>query len=247
MLISARILLALGAAVRLLEGATPFDAAAVDRGRKEFIQSCGFCHGNDASGSRAPDLIRSALVNHDENGETVGPVIRSGRVDKGMPGFPNANVGDIAAFLHAQVAAALRSNSVPRDYPVEKLLTGNAEAGKAFFNGADCHTCHSPEGDLRGVASKYKPIDLQSRFLYPRGARASAVVTLPSGEHVSGKIEHVDEFALALRDEKGAYRSFSRASATVVIKDPLEAHRKLLGQYTNNDVHNLFAYLETLK
>src|SRR5271169_6669558 len=124
---------------------------AVDRGQKLFVQSCGFCHGNDATGSRAPDLVRAPSVNHDENGNAIGPIIRSGRPDKGMPGFPlsDAQIADIAAFLQSRVLAALHSSSVGGDYPLQKLLTGSAAAGKAFFEGAGgCTGCHSVTGDL---------------------------------------------------------------------------------------------------
>ncbi len=224
--------------------ATP-DAAAIESGRKEFVQSCGFCHGNDATGSRAPDLIRSPLLSHDENGETIGPVIRNGRPDKEMPAFPNANVANIAAFLHSRALAALRSASVPKDYPLEKLLTGNASAGKAYFN-TKCQSCHSPSGDLKGIAKKFTPIDLQSRFLYPRGMKSTAKVTLSSGEQVTGKVTHLDEFTIALTDDAGWYRSYRLKNVKVEVKDPLDVHRQLLQEYSDKDVHNIFAYLETL-
>src|SRR5947209_2079664 len=139
----------------LLEAADPPAAQAVERGRKQFKATCGFCHGDDATGSRAPDLIRSPLLSHDVNGELIKPVIREGRPDKEMPAFPTLTEGQIAdmvAFLHAQALAALHSAHVPKDYPVEKLLTGNAQAGKAYFNGAGgCSGCHSPTGDLAGI------------------------------------------------------------------------------------------------
>jgi len=222
----------------------------VDRGQKLFVQSCGFCHGNDATGSRAPDLIRSASVNHDENGNTIGPIIRSGRADKGMPGFPmsEAQIADIAAFLHSRVLAALNSASVEDDYPLDKLLTGNAAAGKAFFEGAGrCTTCHSATGDLAGIGRKYPPIELQSRILYPDGPRPSVTVTLPSGKQIAGTLAHLDEFTVALRDDSGWYHSWPRAQVEAAVKDPLEAHRKLLYVYADANIHDLFAYLEGLK
>jgi cytochrome c oxidase cbb3-type subunit 3 len=137
---------------------------------------------------------------------------------------------------------------VPRDYPVEKLLTGNAAAGKTYFFGAGhCDTCHSPTGDLAGVAKKYTPINLEARFLYPGGGRRSVTVTTPSGEKVSGTLAHLDEFNVALRDGTGWYRSWPRDRVQVEVRDPIEKHRELLQKYTDADVHNLFAYLETLK
>lgn len=224
---------------------------AVERGRKQFKASCGFCHGDDATGSRAPDLIRSPLLGHDVNGELLKPVIKDGRPDKGMPGFPtltDSQISDMVAFLHAQALAALHSAHVPRDYPVEKLLTGNAQAGKAYFNGAGgCSGCHSPTGDLAGISKKYSPLDLQSRFLYPGKSKSTVTVTLPSGQQISGKLVHIDEFNVALRDAGGWYRSWPRDQVKAEVHDPLEAHRQLLYKYRDADVHNVFAYLESLK
>ena len=232
------------------DGADSPDAAQVERGRKEFGSSCGFCHGNDATGNRGPDLIRSSLVNHDEHGELIGPLVNAGRPDKGMPGLPltSQQISDIAAFLHFRVKETMATNRVPGDYPVEKLLTGDAKAGLAYFNGAGgCAGCHSPTGDLAGIAHKYTPLDLQSRFLYPRGAQSTAVVTLSSGKVVAGALEYLDEFDVAIRDASGTWHSWPRAGAKVEVHDPLEAHRTLMKKYTDTDVHNLFAWLETLK
>src|SRR5882757_4769954 len=225
-------------------------AASAERGRKEFVQSCGFCHGADATGARGPDLMRSPLVAHDVKGDQIGQVIRQGRPDKGMPAMPlsDAQILDIAAFLHARAAEAMRSSGVPKVYPVEKLLTGNVEAGKTFFNGTGgCTKCHSVTGDLAGVAGKHTPIELEARMLYPGGKHRTAVVTLASGEQVKGGVEHADDFVIAVRDEKGWYRSFRRDSVKVEIDDRLAEHRELLGKLTQKDVHNLFAFIETLK
>ena len=227
------------------------DPKSVERGKQLFQQACGFCHGNDATGSRAPDLVRSALVNRDNNGNLIGPAVKNGRPDKGMPAFAytEAQIGDIAAFLHHQVQEALDSNSVPRDYPAEKLATGTAEAGKAYFFGAGhCDSCHSPTGDLAGIAKRYSALNLEARFLYPRGGHRTVTVTLPSGEQFTGTLAYLDEFSVALRDTSGWYRSWTREQlAKVEIKDPLEKHRALLYQYSDADIHNLFTYLETLK
>ena len=223
---------------------------AVERGHKQFEQACGFCHGPDATGARGPDLVRSPLVAHDVKGDKIGEVIRLGRPDKGMPAMPltDQQVLDIAAYLHARAAEALNSAGIPSIYPIEKLLTGDPEAGKAYFNGAGgCKTCHSPTGDLVAIATKYSPIDLEARMLYPRGKPTIAVVTLPSGEQVRGPLAHADDFVIALRDASGWYRSFLRDRVKVELQDPLAVHRELLDKLTQANVHNLFAYLESLK
>lgn len=228
------------------------DPAAAARGRTQFKSSCGFCHGDDATGNRGPDLLRSAALSHDQAGETLTPLIRNGRPDKGMPGFPALTapqVSNIVAFLHSRALEALHSNNVSNDYPLEKLLTGNAEAGRKYFDGAGgCAGCHSVWGDLRGIASKYRPIELQQRFLYPsRAGSRTATVTTAGGQVFEGKVTHADEFEIAITAKDGWYRSWDRSAVKVEIRDPLAAHRAMMPKYTDADVHNLFAYLETLK
>lgn len=234
-------------------GQPKFDTAAVERGRAQFKSSCGFCHADDATGNRAPDLIRSALLSHDVNGEMVAPVIKNGRPDKDMPAFPTLSdkvVADIVVFLHKQAYDALHSTNVPNDYPLAKLLTGNAAEGKAYFNGAGgCSGCHSPTGDLAGVAKRFPPIALQQRFLYPsRGVKITATVTLPDGKTMEGRVVHDDEFEIGITGADGWYHGWKKTDVkSVVIHDPMEAHRALMDKYTDKDVHNVFAYLVTLK
>jgi cytochrome c oxidase cbb3-type subunit 3 len=233
--------------------ANPFAEA----GAKTFAQNCGFCHGNDATGSRGPDLVRSLAVNHDKDGDTIDPIVRNGRIDKGMPAFGAGTLSDqklaeVVAFLHARTLEARRSAGVSSDYPLAKLLTGNAQEGKAYFDGAGgCARCHSVDGDLKGIASRYQPLELQQLFLYPGPTGAptdrTAIITLPSGKTIEGKVVHLDEFSIAIRDSDGWYHSWNLKDVQIRLKDPLSAHRELLSKYTDDDVHNLFAYLETLK
>ena len=147
------------------------DPGAVERGQKNFVARCGFCHGSNANGGESgPDLIRSVLALDDEGGDKIGPVIRNGRTDKGMPAFPLSDdqIKDIGAFLRSRQQAALDRGS----YTIQNIVTGDAKKGQAYFNGAGrCNTCHSPTGDLKGVATKYEPVALQSRLLYPRTQR----------------------------------------------------------------------------
>ena len=227
------------------------DKATIARGLTEFKSSCGFCHGEDARGGRAPDLIRSPLVNRDEGVNLIAPVIRNGRPDKGMPSFPSlkdSEVADIIAFLHDSAEQALHSGHVSTDYPVAKLLTGNAAAGKAYFNGpGGCAKCHSVTGDLAGISKKYSPIDLQQHMVYPgRSAAPTATVTTADGKKFEGKVKRDDEFTIALVCSDGWYRSWPRDQVKVDIHDPLAAHRELMEKYTDADIHNLFAYLESL-
>ena len=228
---------------------------AVDRGQKVFQQTCAVCHGNDATGARGPDLIRSPVTAHDVKGDQIGEIIRQGRPDKGMPSMTlsDQEVSDIAAYLHARIKESVQSSRVPKVYAVERLLTGNAAAGRVYFEGlGGCKNCHSPTGDLAGIANKHTPIDLQARMLYPesklfKNTHTSAVVTPPSGEQVQGKVVHVDDFVVGLLDSSGWYRSFARDKVKVELHDGMAAHRDLLFKMTQADVHNVFAYLQTLK
>ncbi len=232
-------------------------AEAVARGRKQFGQTCAFCHGQDATGGRGPDLIRSVLVRHDRNGDLIGPVVTGGRADRGMPAFPfsASQIADLAAYLHAQIALFDLHVRAPggyaNDIPASRLATGSAAAGKAFFYGAGgCSKCHSPTGDLAGIAKKYDPQDLETRFLYPSGAPVTATVTLPSGARMSGILLLNDEDYVSIRStQDGWYHSWPRRDLkSVEVHDPLAAHRELLiHKYTNADMHNIFTYLETLK
>ena len=227
---------------------------AVERGQKQFVVQCGSCHGADARGEdNGPDLVRSVIVLDDEQGSLIGPVVRKGFPNQGMPGFDlsDAQIRDLAAFLREKTQAAINRNA----YPILNVVTGNPKDGAAFFNGAGrCNTCHSATGDLAGLASRFTPAQLQTRFLYPRGGRGgtapkptTATVTPRKGPAVSGTLEFIDDFTVGLRDNEGYYRSFSRDAVKVDIQDPLAAHVQLLKQYTDKNLHDVLAYLVTLK
>jgi len=227
-------------------------AEAAARGKKQFAQSRGFCHGPDATGARGPDLVRSTILAHDVNGNLIGEVIKNGRPDKGMPPLPATEdqIADIAAYLHARAKEALQSSGVPAAYPVEKLLTGSLEKGKAFFEGAGgCKNCHSPDGDLAGVAKKYSSIELEAHMLYPDFKPPAATITLPNGEKISGVVSHIDDFVVSIRvgDKSGWNRAFARDAVKVELNDPATAHRELLPKLSQDDMHNLYAYISTLK
>lgn len=225
----------------------------VQRGQRDYQQSCAICHGTEAMGGAGPNLVQSSLVRHDENGTLISPVIQDGRADKGMPAFPlmdSAEISDIVAFLHARVAVAsvVSSEGLADGYSLQQLLTGNGDAGKQYFYGVGkCATCHSPTGDLAGIAKKYSPADLEARFLYPPHDSVTASVSLNSGKQFHGKLLHLDAFYVAILDQDGWYRSWPLQQVKVQVQDPLAGHLGLLSTYTDKDIHDVFAYLETLK
>jgi cytochrome c oxidase cbb3-type subunit 3 len=235
-----------------------YDAVTLERGKTAFVAQCGFCHGANAKGGEGgPDLIRAVPVIDDENGNLIGPIVLGGRQAQGMPKFnmTQAQIADIAAFLHEGVRAAAERGT----YKILNIVTGNAKAGEAYFNGAGkCNTCHSITGDLKGVGSRYDPITLQGKFLMPVGGRGNqrratspiiVTVTLPSGQSFKGTLERIDDFNVALTDMNGDYHSFARNGEIpkVDLDDPLRAHYDRLPKYTDSDMHNLTAWLVSLK
>jgi len=226
------------------------DNAAADRGRLLYSQYCINCHGSTIKGTDSgPDLIRSVVVLRDRLGNGIGPAIRKAPHQTTLT---ETQVVDLSHFIHQRVEA-IASNRNARG--TLNVVTGNAEAGRTFFNGAGkCNTCHSPSGDLAGIATRIPvAINLQQRFLFPaltRGGpkQVEVTVTPAGGRPVSGTLVRIDSFNVSLRDSSGEYQTFRRSSNVKVdVRDPLAAHHELLDQYTDADMHNILAYLETLK
>lgn len=237
------------------------DPKAAERGKTVYLSGCRNCHGALARGTaNGPDLVRSIIVLHDRYGDTIGPYLRQthpAHNDAPFASLTDNQIRDVSHFLHQQVEDTLRSGPYTK---VLNVLTGNAQAGAAYFNGAGgCTGCHSATGDLAGVASKYDPPTLQQRLLFPRTAalgRHSATATKPAtvtvrpenGKSVSGTLVYIDDFNVSLRDAGGNYHSWTRTSQVKVdLHDPYTAHEELLDKITDADIHNLVAYLETLK
>jgi mono/diheme cytochrome c family protein len=219
-------------------------------GEALFLQNCSFCHGRDAQGGETgPDLTESRLVRRDRTGDEIAKVIHEGRPDNKMPAF-NFNPQEtrsIIAFIRAREAEAVARPGGRRGVSVADLQTGNAEAGKRYFDGAGgCTRCHSARGDLAGVASRYEGLELEERMLYPADAKSRVTVTTRDGEKISGILAYRDEFTIALRDAHGIYHSWSADRVHYTIDAPVEAHVDLFSKYTDADIHNLMAYLQTL-
>jgi cytochrome c oxidase cbb3-type subunit 3 len=235
------------------------DTRAAARGQKVYGPSCGFCHGANARGASGPNLLRSSLVLRDEKGNLIAALLRQGRPDKGMPAFnslTDRQLRDLAEFLHLQVELVANRGT----YRVQNAIKGDAKAGEAYFRGpGKCHACHSVTGDLAHIASKFEAPELQQAFLYPAAPMSGdapsrvtsaqkVTVTLPSGESLSGTVKYLDDFNVIVLDSQGEAHSFAQGDGiSVQLEDRLEVHRQLLDQYTDDDMHNLTAYLATLK
>jgi mono/diheme cytochrome c family protein len=228
-------------------GRTQLTGAAAAGGAL-FLQNCAFCHGRDAMGGETgPDLTQSKLVLGDKDGSKIIEVTREGRIEKKMPAFnfSTSEAQSLVAFIRARVTAAAAMGGNRRGVDVADLQTGNAQSGKAFFD-ANCARCHSPTGDLAGIAKRYEGLRLEQRMLYPEYTSIKVIVTLPNGKKIAGTLAYQDEFTIGLRDQDWAYHSWRTDSVKFTIDEPVEAHVELFPKYTDDDVHNLMAYLQTL-
>jgi cytochrome c oxidase cbb3-type subunit 3 len=254
-----------------VRGAGPADApyvdfALADKGRSVWAAECINCHGTQARGTdNGPNLTRSLVVLRDRYGSELGPFLKRGH--KMQSGASAATLSDdqivnLAHFLRQRVNDSFRGSPI---FQAQNVLTGDAAAGKAYFEGeGKCATCHTATTlSLAGIGAR-EPIDIQQRFLFPGGGgrggargrggavpSASAVkvtVTPATGESVTGVLLQMDDFNVSLRDASGAYRTFKRGPGVTVVKDdPLAAHHALLDTITDKNVHDVVAYLETLK
>jgi cytochrome c oxidase cbb3-type subunit III len=252
----------------MLAGAGPsdkpvVDAAAADRGRKTRASECIDCHGTQARGTdKGSNLVRSVLVLHDRYGSELGPFLKKGH--KMQSGSASASlsetqVQELAHFLRQRVNDTLRGSPL---FQPQNVLTGDAKAGAAFFTGeGQCTKCHSATGNLAGVGARYEPIDLQQRFLFPntgRGGRGRGAAPNPNvvrvtvtpvgGPPISGALVQMDDFFVSLRNDDGTTSTIRRKAGVKVDKtDPFAFHVALLDRLTDKNMHDVVAYLETLK
>jgi cytochrome c oxidase cbb3-type subunit 3 len=233
---------------------------AINRGLPAYNSTCGYCHGERGKGGKAgPDLIASIVTLHDEDGIQIAKFVRGPEHSKVVKiDASDSQIGDIAAYLHSRVVYASGRGGVH----MSEVLVGDANAGARYFNGdGGCNKCHSPAGDLKGVGAKYDPATLQERLVMPRAGRGRfgggqanptapyATVTLPSGESIKGAPLLVTDFDVTLRLGDGSTKTWARSHGVpkVEVTDPLQAHVDIMTRLSDTDMHNLTAYLATLK
>jgi cytochrome c oxidase cbb3-type subunit 3 len=248
----------------------PGDPVVITRGRALYGIHCQACHGVDLRGGDmgGPNLLRSSIALNDQQGELIGPIIRNGKSTEGVSAMlpieiPVEDAAAIAIYIHS-VAATMRGQGSPPAYetpPVLNVVVGDAVRGQAYF-ARTCASCHSVTGDLAGIGSRVTdPAVLQTRWVSGRaggggrggggggaGAEAAVSVTPRGGSTVEGRLVRMDDFVVVLTDADGLQRSFRRTTDTQVeVRDPLEAHRQLLPTYRDADMHDVTAYLVTIK
>jgi cytochrome c oxidase cbb3-type subunit 3 len=173
-------------------------------------------------------------------------------------GMPAINLNDqdaaaVASYVRSVIGGIGGQGVPPSEGHVDpSILVGNASEGKVYFD-TKCSSCHSAAGDMKLFVSQTTDQKrLQSGWV--EGGHephpSTADVTLPSGEKISGQVVRIDEFLITLKLADGSERTIVRASASnpsVTIHDPMQRHREMLSEYTDKDIHDVTAYLETLK
>jgi mono/diheme cytochrome c family protein len=234
------------------------DPEAANRGRSVWVAECIECHGTSARGTdKGKNLIQSDMVLHDRYGSTLGPFLAKGhpmQSGRKSASLSQTEIADLSHFIHERVYDTLRGSPI---FKPQQIVTGDAKAGEAWFNGVGkCSTCHSATGDLKGVGSRYDPPTLQGRFLFPRGGgrgsgggkRMTLTITSPNGAVVTGVPVVFDDFDVSVRDDNGQVHAFKRSPQLKVVRnDPFAMHDQLLDVYTDKDMHDILAYLVTLK
>ena len=253
------------------------DAAIIARGKGIYETMCGACHGVDLRGGQlgGPNLLRSQIVLLDQSGELIGPVVTSGRPNPTppapvMPPFPMSadDLKAVTEYIHSVLAQGGRQGRPPVDDTVlpERILVGDAAAGERYFQSA-CAGCHSTTGDLKGIAARVAdPRELQNLWVSGGGGgrggggggrgrggasgRATVKITPAGGATIEGRLSRIDDFLVSVVLADGTRRTFPRRTATdprVEITDPAEAHRTLVMALADKDMHNVTAYLWTIK
>ncbi len=228
------------------------DNAIADRGRAVWAAQCINCHGSTArGGDKGANLIRSDMMWSDRYGSDLGPYLAKGHpTQSGAPSnsLSKIQVAELSHFIHQRLYDTLRGSPI---FNVQNVLTGNVKEGEAFFNGeGKCAACHSITGDLAGFGKTNNPVNIQQRFVFPRARtqKKTVTVTPANGAAITGTPLHLDDFNVSLRDARGEYHSWKRTpSLKVVVNDPLQAHIALLDKITDKNMHDIVAYLESLK
>jgi cytochrome c oxidase cbb3-type subunit 3 len=191
------------------------------------------------------------VVLDDNHGEDLVPFLKKGRPAKGMPAFATVSdtqLKDVAEFLHLQVEEVANRGA----YHVLNILVGNAAQGHAYV-AAHCASCHSMTS-FAHIADRFRsPDQLQREWIWPARSKDPALaitarVTLPTGGTVTGRVTQVSDFRITLVDSKGNIHEIERTRGVrVEMHDPLAAHQAMIMTLTNGAMHDVTAYLETLR
>ncbi|MEZ2347665.1 c-type cytochrome [Terriglobus sp. RCC_193] len=234
------------------------DPKAVEHGKQVYTQKCASCHAADLRGTdTGVNILRSQPALTDHGNDHLTPIMlgqwtgmQTHKVD-----ISNADAAAVGAYVRSLLALIGSQGRAPYDAMKQpNIVVGDAVIGKTTF-AKTCGSCHSVDGDLKGFARRVSSPKLMQQawlrgtYLGATPVVVTATVTEPGKAAVAGTLIHVDDFLVTLKVEDGTQETFVRNGAVpkVVVKDPLDAHRTLLPKYTDKDIHDITAYLVTLK
>jgi len=197
----------------------PLADPVLQHAKETFVLfGCAYCHGlNLVSRGEATDLMHSALVGRDENGNRIGPLLRAGIPQTAklspMPQFSDLTDQQIAALVTWIHYA--RQQGRHQELTAAPIRTGDATAGKAYFE-RTCSMCHAVDRDLAGIGRKYDAPALRAAILEPKALKIERSFT-----------------SARLNDAK--------------LGPAQQRHHALLENYSGEEVANLVAYLASVR
>jgi cytochrome c oxidase cbb3-type subunit 3 len=228
--------------------------------------NCAVCHAADLRGGTGPNLLRSQAVLVDRNVEQLTPIVKGSLPNMKAIPMSDDDIKAIAVYLHDVLRTARGQGAPPTiGVPVTNYVVGNAAAGKTYFD-AKCASCHSITGDLQGIGGRMPDARTLNTLWVSGGAVGGAgrgrgaagapdprtptvTITPQTGPKTEGRLVKIDDFIVTITLADGSLRSFRRQGdqPKVEIKDPLDAHRALWKTLGDKDMHDVTAYLVTLK
>ena len=222
------------------------DADAVLAGRELYLERCAVCHGQDAQGSMAANLVRSRSVVQAADAALFRLLVQ------GIPGtqmpaqddWDETQVWQVVAYLHNLARPGLQP-------PVD----GDPEAGREVFAGAGCGACHTVDGSggfwgpaLDSVAARKKSAEIREDVLDPDARVAEgyqSVVVLTEGEErVEGLLKNADTFSLQVLRKDGAFSFVPRSQVTDLQRGPSAMPSGYGERLTDAELRDLLAFLD---
>ena len=238
----------------------------IARGKAVFDTNCSSCHATDLRGvpPQGHSLLHSIIALNDQHGELINAELMKHTAPITLAG------GDpvaVAEYIHSVLATVGGQGSPPGrpDGSNLNILVGDPKAGEAYVK-ANCLSCHSLTGDLKGIATKIPdPRSLQNAWVAGSaggggrgggrgggGGGQPVTVTMADGKKLEGKLVRKDDFIVILTLPDGTRKSIARDGdiPKVDVTDPQAAHKKMavaLDDIHNKNMHDVTAYLATLK
>ena len=220
---------------------------AVRAGRGLYLKRCAVCHGQDATGSMAANLVRSRTVARGSDAALFRVI------SEGFPGTEMPPQADLEPHRIWQLVAYLHSLARPGLQPP---LPGDAEAGRKIFESAGCTGCHQVEGaggflgpHLDSIAARKTSDQIRNDVLdpdavLPAGYEAVVAVTR-GGDRVEGILKNEDTFSVQILTREGRFRLLDRRDIAELRKSPQSAMpRDYRRKLSDEQLQNLLAYLD---